>query len=498
MPADRTIVAKGTRVAVGIAAAAALVAVAAAAVVLPLPGVNAVPASFSVDPAPAEEVRACAGPLVRLSDDTGADATSISSVGTTTVYAAASDPAAVLDESALLSPDDVISNEPTAPARIALPAAAADTADADADANAGEAEDEAATDSGLLFAAAQSQSVSTPELVGLAATSCGEASPDSWLVAGSTTVGRTSFVVLANPGDVNSIVDLAIYGDAGLVESPGAQNIDVPARSTRILSLAGLAPDLSDPVIHVVASVGAVTAAVQHSVVRGLEPGGVELAGATAPPAPEQTVTGVRVAGTSTISERLADADYSDLQSVLRLFVPGSEPASVTIRVAEERDGGAQTEYQVGLTPGIVTEFPLQDIPDGVYTVEAASDVPFVMGARTSTIGNAGLDFAWYQSLQPLEERFFVTNADGPNSRLHIVSTTDESVDVTLTDASGVVTEATIVPGGRYLPLTVGGAYTVTTTDPVLATVTYFGDGRSSSFPIAPPNPAASAVVVYP
>ncbi|MCS5722059.1 DUF5719 family protein [Herbiconiux sp. CPCC 203407] len=481
MPADRTIVAKGTRVAVGIVAAAALVAAAGAAVVLPLPGVSAVPASFSIDPAPAEEVRACAGPLVRLSDDTGADATSISSVGTTTVYAAASDPAAVLDETALLSPDDVISNEPTAPARIALPAAAADTADSD-----------------LLFAAAQSQSVSTPELVGLAATSCGEASPDSWLVAGSTTVGRTSFVVLANPGDVNSIVDLAIYGDAGLVESPGAQNIDVPARSTRILSLAGLAPDLADPVIHVVASVGAVTAALQHSVVRGLEPGGVELAGATAPPAPEQTVTGVRVAGTSTISERLADADYSDLQSVLRLFVPGSEPASVTIRVTEERDGGAQTEYQVGLTPGVVTEFPLQDIPDGVYTVEAGSDVPFVMGARTSTVGNGGLDFAWYQSLQPLEERFFVTNADGPNSRLHIVSTTGESVEVTLTDASGVVTEATIVPGGRYLPLRVGGSYTVTTSDPVLANVTYFGDGRSSSFPIAPPNPAASAVVVYP
>jgi hypothetical protein len=487
-------VATGTRVAVGIVAAAALVAVAGAAVVLPLPGVNAVPASFSVDPAPAEEVRACAGPLVRLSDDTGADATSISSVGTTTVYAAASDPAAVLDESALLSPDDVISNEPTAPARIALPAAAADTADADGT----ETEDQAATDSGLLFAAAQSQSISTPELVGLAATSCGEASPDSWLVAGSTTVGRTSFVVLANPGDVNSIVDLTIYGDAGLVESPGAQNIDVPARSTRILSLAGLAPDLSDPVIHVVASVGAVTAAVQQSVVRGLEPGGVELAGATAPPAPEQTVTGVRVAGTSTISERLADADYSDLQSVLRLFVPGSEPASVTIRVAEERDGGAQTEYQVGLTPGIVTEFPLQDIPDGVYTVEASSDVPFVMGARTSTVGNGGLDFAWYQALQPLEERFFVANADGPSPRLHIVSTTGESVDVTLTDASGVVTEATIVPGGRYLPLTTGGAYTVTTTDPVLANVTYFGDGRSSSYPIAPPNPAASAVVVYP
>ncbi|MFB2581158.1 DUF5719 family protein [Herbiconiux sp. P15] len=481
MAADRKLVATGARIVTGIVAAAALAAVAATAVVLPLPEVSAVPASFSVDPAPAEEVRACAGPLVRLSDDTGADATAISSVGTTTVFAAASDPAVALDRSSLLSPDDVITNETTAPARIALAAAQGDPADA-----------------GTLFAAAQSQSVATPELVGLAATACGEASADSWLVAGSTTVGRTSFVILSNPGDVASVVDLTIYGDAGAIDSPGAQNIDVAARSTRILSLAGLAPDVSAPVVHVVASVGAVTAAVQQSIVRGLEPGGVELAGATAPPAPSQTVSGVRVSGTSTISERLADADYSDLQSVLRLFVPGSEPASVTIRVAEERDGGAQTEYQVGLTPGVVTEFPLQDIPDGVYTIEAESDVPFVMGARTSTIGNESLDFAWYQALQPLDGRFFVANADGPSPRLHLVTVDDAPAEVTMTDQAGAVTAVTIVPGGRYVPLVAGSSYTVTSSAPVSATVTYFADGQSSSYAVSPPNPAASSVVVYP
>jgi hypothetical protein len=490
MAVDRRIVATGVRVATGLVAAAALVAVAGAAVVLPLPGVSAVPASFTVDPAAAEEVRACAGPLVRLSDDTGADATAISSVGVAAVDSAASDAAALLEDSALLSPDDVLSADPVAPRRIALPAAApaADAEDADA-------EDSA---SGVLFAAAQSQDIATPEIVGLAATACGEPTTESWLVAGSTTVGRTSFVVLANPGDVAAIVDLTIFGSAGLVQSPGAQNIDIPARSTRILSLAGLAPDLVDPVIRVEANVGAVTAAVQQSVVRGLEPGGVELAGPTAPPADSQTVAGVRVSGTSTISERLADTDYTDLQSVLRLFVPGTEPASVTIRVAEERDGGASTEYQVGLTPGIVTEFPLTDIPDGVYTVEATADEPFVMGARTATVGSADIDFSWYQAMQPLEPSFFVATADGPNPRLNIVSTTGEPVEVTITDTSGAVSTATFVPGGRSVGLIAGTEYTVTASDPVLAAVTYFGDGRSSSFAIAPPSPAASSVVVYP
>ncbi len=478
MAADRRLLATGARVVTGVVVAAAAVVAAGAALALPLPTVTATPASFTVDPAPADSVRACTGPLVRLSDDTGQDATAISGVGSATVVASATGGAEVLERSALASPDDVISSDGTAPARIALPAA--ETAD------------------GALFGAVQSQTIASGDLVGYAATACGEADSDSWLVAGATTVGRTSFVLLSNPGDVPAVVNLSIFGDAGAVESPGAKNLDVPARSTRILSLAGLAPDLAAPVIHVESSVGAVYAAVQQSVVRGLEAGGVEMAGPAAPPATSQTITGVQVAGTSTIAERLGSPDATDLQSVLRLFVPGTDPASVTVRISEEKTGGLQTEYQVGLTPQVVTEFPLQDVPDGIYTVEIESDQPLVTGARTSTIANDALDFAWYQAVRPLGPTFFVATADGPNPRLHIVNTTGADVAVTLTTVGGVVQDVTIVPGARYVPLTAGESYTVTSSAPVSAAVTEFGPGFSSSYPIVPPNPAAAPIVVYP
>jgi hypothetical protein len=478
MPAKRRIVATGARVVTGVVVGALAVVVAGAALVVPLPTVTATPASFTVDPAPAEEVRACTGPLVRLSDDTGQDATAISSVGAAQVVAAADQAGVALDQSVLASPDDRAASEATAPARIGLPA-------------------EASTGQ-TLFGAAQSQTVASGDLVGFASTSCGEAGADSWLVSGATTVGRTSFVFLSNPGDVPAVVDLTIYGDQGLVESPGAKNIDVPARSTRILSLAGLAPDLGDPVIHVVASVGAVYAAVQQSVVRGLEPGGVEMAGPTTAPATSQTLAGVQIAGTSAIAERLGDPDASDLQSVLRLFVPGTDPAAVTVRIAEEKSGGAQTEYQVGLTPGVVTEFPLQDIPDGIYSITTESDQPIVIGARTSTVVNGANDFAWYQAVEPLEPSFFVATADGPNPRLHLVNTSGADVAVTMTTPSGVQTSVTIVPGTRYVPLESGAAYAVTTSAPLSAAVTYFGEGFSSSYPISRPSPAAAPVVVYP
>jgi hypothetical protein len=478
MATNRRIVATGARVVTGIVVGAVAVVVAGAALVIPLPSVTATPVSVTVDPAPAEEVRACTGPLVRLSDDTGQDATAISSVGAAQVVASADQAGIALDQGVLASPDDTVTTEATAPVRIGLPA----------EVSTGQA----------LFAAAQSQSVASGDLVGFASTSCGEASADNWLVAGATTVGRTSFVLVSNPGDVPAVVDLTIYGDQGVVESPGAKNLDVPARSTRILSLAGLAPDLSDPVIRVTASVGAVYSAVQQSVVRGLEPGGVEMAGPTTAPATTQTVTGVQISGTSTIAERLGDPDASDLQSVLRLFVPGTEPASVTVRVAEEKTGGAQTEYQVGLTPGIVTEFPLQDIPDGIYTIDTESDQPIVIGARTSTIVNGATDFAWYQAVEPLDPTFFVATANGPTPRLHLVNTSGADVGVTLTTPAGVQTSVTIVPGARYVPLEAGVSYSVTTSAPLSAAVTYFGDGFSSSYPIARPSPAAAPVVVYP
>lgn len=475
---SRRAVATGARVATGVVVVALGAAVVGAAFVLPLPTVTAAPASETVDPAPAEEVRACPGPLVRLSDESGQDATAISGVGTAQTSEAASTPDAAIDVSALLSPDDRTSTGDSAPLRIALPA------------------DEAAAGD-TLFAAAQSQNVAEGDLVGLATAACGEASADSWLVAGATTVGRTSFVVLGNPGDVPAVVDLSLYGEQGSIDAPGASNIDVPARSTRILSLAGLAPDLASPVLHVTAEVGAVTAALQQSVVRGLAPGGVELAGATAAASTEQVVAGIRVSGTSSIAEQVGSPETADLQSVLRMLVPGTDPASVTIRVSEERTGGTETEYQVGLTPGVVTEFPLQDIPDGLYSVTIDSDQPVVAGARTSTIVNGKTDFAWYQPVEQLDSPFFVTIADAPGARLHLVNESEGDADVVFAKTDGTESTGTFVPGARSLSLE-PGSYLVTSSVPVGATVSYFGDGVLSSYSIARPGPEATPITVYP
>jgi hypothetical protein len=478
MAAKGKILATGTRVAIGIVGVAASVVVLGGALVVPLPSITATPASVTVDPAPAEQVRACTGPLVRLADDSGQGATTISHVGAAAVVSGTSTSGATLDQSALASPDDTTVTPATSPVRVALPA------------------DRPA---GTLFAAAQSQSVSSGDLVGLAATACGEATTDSWLSAGATTTGRTSFVILSNPGDVPATVDLSIFGSKGAITAPGAQNLSVAARSVHIVSLAGLAPDEVSPVIHVVSTVGAVYAAVQQSVVRGLTPGGVEVAGPTTAPATTQTIAGVDVSGTTAIAGLLTDPAQADLQSILRLYVPGTTPASVKIHVSEEKTGGVQTDYQVGLSPGVVTEFPLQDIPDGTYMVQVTSDQPLVASARTSTVSGAGTDFAWYPATAALDQPFVAAVAPGPTPELHLINTSGADVTVTVTTPSGQQLPGQVPAGSaRNYTFTDPGSYQVQASAPVAATVTYSGNGQISSYGIVRPSPAASPLVVYP
>jgi hypothetical protein len=477
MAAERTRVARGARIAAGIVGVAAVAASIGAVFFVPLPSVTAEPRSTVISPTPAEEVRTCPGGLVRLSDDAGQDATVISTLGTPSITTASTVTPSPLSTAFLASPDDRNGRSDAAPTRIALPAGA--------------------QDGDTLFGGAQSQTVTTPEVSGTAAAACSQPSADSWIVAGATTTGRTSFLTLANPSDVAAKADVAIVAEQGAIEAPGARGIDIPARSTRILSLAGLAPEVASPVLHVTTTIGTVSASVQQSVVRGLEPGGVEVVGPSAPPATTATIAGIEVQQSAAIADRLADDDEADLQSILRLYLPGTSPAAVRIHIQGESDGSAATDYQVGLTPGVVTDFPLQDIPDGTYTVTLVSDQPVVAGARTSTLGSKGPDFAWSPSLDLQAETFLVVAPPASGARLHLYNPSDSEATATVEGSAGSVTVTVPAHSTRLTDLLPTQGYTVTTTTAMAGSVSIVGDSRLAAFGIAPPGAASPPVLVY-
>jgi len=120
--------------------------------------------------------------------------------------------------------------------------------------------------------ATERQELDAAELRGLAVAECLPPAPTSWLVGGSTTTGRSSTIVLSNPGDVAATVDVAVWGADGPLDTAGTSGLIVPPGAQRVIPLSGIAPDEASPVVGITSRGGAVAATLQQSTIIGLEP----------------------------------------------------------------------------------------------------------------------------------------------------------------------------------------------------------------------------------
>lgn len=317
MATKRRVALVGARLTAGLIGMAVIVVVVGAAAVAPWPAVVSEPVSTVVTPVASNQLRVCPGPLLTLAADSS-QADVATSVGRFDTVSGARAPgaggAAVnVDRSDISAVDNTESGRDGAPQLLTVPAAA----------DAPEAP---------LVSGAQSQTAASETLGGLAASACTEAASDSWLVGGSTAVGRTSLVLLSNPSTVVATVDLTVYGETGQVDAPGSTGILVQPGTQRIISLAGLAPNLLSPVVHVQSTGGSVAAALEESVIRGLQPGGVELTGPTTAAGNAQVIPGVVVTPPSAEVSVDEGAVSEDTPSV-RVLVPGDTAATVSVGV---------------------------------------------------------------------------------------------------------------------------------------------------------------------
>lgn len=228
-------------------------------------------------------------------------------------------------------------------------------------------------------AAVQLSRATSGDLTGTAAVDCAPPRTETWLVGGATTAGRSSRLVLTNASETPSRVDVALWTDTGPVAGPDTQGLLVPAGRQTALLLEGLAPDARQLAVHVTAHGAPVAAALQHSVLRGLDPGGVDFVPATRPPARTATLTGLVVGRAQGLP---ATGDRSDARSVVRIAAPGREDAVVALRVLGP-DGPVSFERGAVTVPaGRVVDVPLDSLPDGVYGVQLSGDQPVVAGAE--------------------------------------------------------------------------------------------------------------------
>lgn len=462
---------------VGIGVAAATIA---AAVLLPLPTVSTTPSSIVVDPVPTAQQLVCAGSVLRLADDTGAGATTVSALGRPQQRSAASEvevstiPVEASDASTggTASAPSVVSTPPSAPGAT----------------------------TGSLVSAAQSELVAEGDFVGLAAAGCDVANGDSWLAGGSTAVGRTTLLSLTNPSAVPATVHLELFGEDGPVVAPGTSGIIVPANGQRVLSLAGFQPDIVSPVVHVMSTGGQVSATLQEAVVRGLAPGGLDIVASVPSLESDTVIPGVLVTGLDAVQalRRGGDPQFDDVKTVLRVFAPGEGEVSLTVNVTPEDGADTGASFSIDIDAGRVTDVPVQQLATGSYTVSIASSSPVVASARvTSAVGDS-TDLAWFAAASPLKGTAQVTIAPGPSPVLHLANPTPADLSVVL-DRDGDSTTVAVPAGGSALvPVQSGASYTLSGFDALYASVTLAENGMIAGYTVRPPGVGSGPIRVYP
>lgn len=456
-------VVRGTATAVAVIVAAGTIAAAHVVGTSEAPG-N--PAGRTVRPVPADAERVCAGSALRLSDDAGNDATKASTVGTATVATATT--GSTVERSDLQS-SSTGSSDPTL-----LTAPAGDTTP--------------------QVAGSSYQSVDDGELVGVGAASCDDPSQSTWLVGGSTETGRTSLVTLSNPTDVNATVDLTIYDASGTVSAPGTTGIVVAPNSQKVVPLSGFVSDQASTTVHVTSTGGQIVAHLQETVVRTLTPGGYDIVSGGAEPSRNQVIPGVVLSGAQ---EAQRGDDTADAAPIVRLFVPGTTAARVSLGITTADGGG--TTVNTTAEPGIVTDVALDDFPDGVYSFTVSSTQPVVAGARsTKPTADGRSDLGWFASAAPLTGKTITSVAPGDGARLDLVNPTRQDAEVRI--ASGDDDQEVQVPAGSMATVRVDTARQLTLTGAkgLVAGVTYDGDDGIAGFPIRPATEVSTPVRVYP
>lgn len=224
------------------------------------------------------------------------------------------------------------------------------------------------------------------DLQGVAASGCQAPGISQWLVGGSTELGTSARLVLQNPSRTPATVTIRLWGASGELDLAGPSTYLVPPSSQVSTLLEGLAAEQRRVAVHVSSTGALVSAYLQHNVLDGLTPRGVDFVVPGDEPATAQTVVGLAVES-SEITETGVSA--------LRVLAPGDTAGTATIRVLGA-DGqhvlrGAET---VDLEPGAVTDVSLAGLPAGRYSVVVQSDVPVVAGAQTTRTGVADPDKA--------------------------------------------------------------------------------------------------------
>lgn len=294
---------------------------------------------------------------------------------------------------------------------------------------------------------------------GLVAGACQSPSTSTWLVGGSTDVGASAVLVLANVGATAVTVDLAAWGSVGPVDAP--TGIVVAPQSVERVVLEGAL--ITDPrlALRVTAAGGTVAANIQTHALDGFVPAGVDVVAPTAAPARELVVPGVALTGTA-----------ADGGSAVRLVNPGEEQATVALTLlGADGEVAVPGAEDVVVDPGAVFDVSLAGLPEGAYAVAVSADAPVAAAVRTERVGTPGeldpdtapADHAWSPAVEPLTSGLLAVPEELADATAVVTNPADADAVLELTTADG--TERLEVPARSTVTTPVSGTVALSSED---------------------------------
>lgn len=457
------IVATGARLIAGVVVSGACVAGAVFAVPAAWPTLAHTAKHTTVTPVAGDSLLACAGPFLALGRD-AARASQLTVAGTPSVVSGAA-PGSTLTQTQIAL--TAVADAATTPMFTAAPNGSAPA----------------------QVAAAQSVSVTADDLSGFAASACRPPSMDSWIVGGAATTGSNDILLIANPGAVAATVTLAEYGSQG--GTAHTSEVVVPAGTQASVPLAAGSAGETSPVVEVTSSGAPVRAMLQSSLIRGLDPTGIDVQDASVSPQTTQSLLGVRALVPST--------DDDNATTAVRLLAPDTD-ATVTLQVRSSANGspvGAAKKVQ--LTAGQVGAVNFSSLKPGLYAIDVVSTAPVVAAAWQRTGLDKGSDFAWMTPAPDITGTTTVAVAEGPAPQLHVQNASTQAVTVELAPVGGGATHQIALAAGGAATVAVSPAtvYTLSAPTSVRAAVGFSGPGQLAGYPVWPTDAAASPINVY-
>lgn len=357
---------------------------------------------------------------------------------------------------------------------------------------------------GEALFAAQSVTIANDRLRGVSAGTCTTPRTEQWLVGGATTLGITTTLDLANPGEVPATVQITVFDEDGEVPAVETAGVIVAPGDTQTVSLNGYAPERERIAVRVLSTGSPVSARLGVAQVRDITPFAVS--GTTAQARPETRLVIGGVANVNPVIEGPKDGDEGDpFPVVINALAPGEEVANVSA-IALDEEGEATPVGEVTLEPGVLGQISVPVWPSDAHAVMLESSAPIVAGVRANVTEGELHDNEWLAPSSIVSAATPATATVVSGGRLVLMNPGNEAISVTMASPAARGEEesdendpVTIeLPPRSAVIRVVSGEVELTSTGEFAAAVRILAGANFAGYPVLVPEQGDGALTVYP